>query len=313
MFRATLVSCSVLAALALLAPAGPAAYDALPLEIDLAEKEHVRMVLLEASVTDRRGRLVRGLEKRDFRVYENGVPHDIALFSANNEEPLSLAFLLDVSGSMADREKLERGRDAIRFLVGGLRPQDRFALACFADGQLVWITDFTQDRSAFLRRLEEQEPFGRTAMVDALALAPQLVDDMVRTRKAIVLISDAMDNSSRTPIVQAIDLARLVDVPLFTIALLNVDRSWLSADALAARLEPVQAVSEVTGGRVFAVYGDTEMGAALDLLQTELRSQYVIGYYAEGAKSEGEFRRVRLELGQRRLVARTRSGYYATR
>ncbi len=306
MSRASLAGCCVLAALPLLGAGEPVA-------LDLAEREHVRMVLLEASVTDRRGRPVRGLEKRDFRVFENGVRHDIALFAGDGEEPLSLAFLLDVSGSMADREKLERGREAIRFLVSGLRPRDRFALACFADSRLVFFTDFTEDRSAFLRRLEEQEPFGRTAMVDALALAPGLVDDMVRARKAIVLISDAMDNASRTPIAQAVELARLVDVPLYTIAMLSVDRSWVTADALAARLEPVQAVSEVTGGRVFAVYRDTELTLALDLLQAELRSQYVIGYYAEDATAEGEFRRVRLELGRRRLVARTRSGYYTTR
>jgi VWFA-related protein len=278
-----------------------------------AETERVRLVALETSVTDHRGRVVRGLDKRDFRVYEDQVLQDIVVFSADGSEPLSLAFLLDVSGSMRDRGKLRQAKEAIRFLVERLRPEDRFALARFADEQVAWVTDFTRDRELLHRRLAAQEAHGRTALVDALAATPHLVQDRIASRKAIVLITDGVDNFSRTPVTQAVELARRVNVPVFTIAFLGVSQSWLPRGAVEQRLEAVQAISRVTGGRVFAVHGEEEFRRALDRLQTEFNSQYFIGYYPAKDLRDGAFKEIRIEVGSRRLRARTRSGYYATR
>ena len=106
------------------------------LSLHHSETERVRMVTLEASVTDRRGRVVRGLDRQDFRLFEDQVQQDIAVFFAEGAEPLSIAFLLDVSGSMRDRDKLRQAKNAIRSLVHRLRPEDRFALICFADEQV---------------------------------------------------------------------------------------------------------------------------------------------------------------------------------
>jgi VWFA-related protein len=277
-----------------------------------SETEHVRMVTLEASVTNRRGRVVRGLEKQDFRLFEDQVPQDIAVFSSEGAEPLSLAFLLDVSGSMRDMDKLRLAKNAIRTLVERLRPEDRFALIRFADEQVTWVTDFTQDRAQFLQSLDTQEGYGRTALVDALAAAPHLVQDRIATRKAIVLITDGADNFSRTPLADAVTLARRVNVPLFTIVLLSVRESWLPRDSMKSRLEVVEGVSRVTGGRVFAVYGEEECGRAADALDAELSAQYFIGYYPDSTPGT-EFKEIRLEVGGSRLQARTRSGYYPPR
>lgn len=277
-----------------------------------SETERVQLVALEASVTDRRGRFVRGLDKRDFRLYEDQVLQNIAVFSADGEEPLSVAFLLDVSGSMRERDKLTHAKYAIRSLVEQLRPEDQFALICFADEQVAWVTDFTRNRARFLRRLDVQRGYGRTALVDALAATPHLVQDRIATRKAIVLITDGIDNFSRTPVEEAVELARRVNVPVFTIAFLSASESWLPKGAVETKLEAVHAVSQVTGGRVFPVYEDDEFLRAVDLLRTELSSQYFIGYYTDDDTLDGEFKEIRLEVGKRRLQARTRSGYYAT-
>ena len=270
------------------------------------ETARVRMVLLEASVTDRRGRVVRGLESDDFRVLEDGVPQKIAFFAAGSDEPLSVAFLLDVSGSMDAR--LQAAKHAVRSLVYGLRDADRFALACFADEQVVWATEFTQDRKAFLAQLDALDPSGRSAIVDALAAAPGLVDERVATRKAIVLITDGTDNASQTPTIRAVELARRVNVPVFTIALLPVDPAALPEDS-RERTTSLDAVSDVTGGRVWAVHGDEELSEALELLRDELRFQYLFGYYVQDAAPPGKFQAIRLEV-RRGLEARTRSGYY---
>jgi Ca-activated chloride channel family protein len=275
------------------------------------ETARVRMVMLGVSVTNRRGHFVSGLDAQDFRLFEDQVPQEIAFFAPEGEEPLSVAFLLDVSGSMRERNKLRRSKDAIRFLVNRLRPVDQFALICFADEQVAWITDFTRDRQRFLRRLEVQRAYGRTALVDALAAAPQFVHDKVATRNAIVLITDGNDNFSQTPVPEAIEMARRVNVPLFTIAFLSVDASWLPKGTVDTRLEAVRAVSRVTGGRVLPVYSEEQLRSALDLLDIELSSQYSIGYYPNDNPDNGEFQEIQLEVDKRRLQARTRSGYYA--
>jgi Ca-activated chloride channel family protein len=279
-----------------------------PKSARLAETARVRMVLLEASVTDRHGRVVRGLDERDFRLFEDQVRQDIAFFAAGSEEPLAVAFLLDVSGSMEFR--LASAKYAIRTLVHGLRPADRFALACFADERVAWATEFTQDREEFLERLEQLDAHGRSAIVDALAATPHLVDDRVATRKAIVLITDGTDNASRTPVAEAVEMARRVNVPVFTIAFLASDPAALPAGSIERRTASLEAVSDVTGGRVFAVHETADLAAALALLRDELSFQYLLGYYTEDQARPGEFQEIRLTLGNRSLHARTRSGYY---
>ena len=288
---------------------GLTSVDAFPASYH-TETARVRMVLLEASVTDRKGRVIRGLTEPDFRLYEDDAPQVIAFFAAESNEPMSVAFLLDVSGSM--RGRLAEAKQAIRFLMDGLRPVDRFALSCFADEQVDWVTDFTGDRDLFLRRLERLDARGRTALVDALAAAPRLVDDRIATRKAIVLITDGTDNASRTPVVQAVELARHVNVPVFTIAFLGVHPALLPKGSLEARTKSLEAISRATGGRVFPVHGAEALSRALDLLRGELSFQYLIGYYPDDAPHAGEFQQIRLDVGKRRLQARTRSGYYAT-
>ena len=282
------------------------------LELHLTETERVRMVLLEASVTDRKGRVVRGLQEKDFKVFEDQVPQEITYFSAEDAEPLAAAFLLDVSGSMGNMAKLQRAKDSIRILADRLRPEDRLALIRFADEGVSWVTDFTHDRSTLYRSLEAEQPYGQTAMIDALVAAPDLVQDKIKTRKAIVLITDADDNSSKTPVQMAVELARRVNVPIYTIAFLSVSRNWLPKGTLEKRFETIDAISAATGGRVFPVYSKDELQAALQALEAELSSQYLIGYYPVG-QPDGEFHEISVKLGKSRFRARTRSGYYATR
>jgi VWFA-related protein len=250
------------------------------------------------------------LDQRDFRLFENHVPQEIAVFSADGAEPLSLAFLLDVSDSMRERDKLEQAKAVVRTLVERLRPADRFALMRFSEGGVAWVSDFTQDRSRFWHDLEALETSGRTALVDALAVTPHLVQDRIASRRALVLITDATDNFSRTPVVEAVELARRVNVPLFTIAMLGVPAEWLPREGVHARLEIVERVSAVTGGRALAVHDAEDCQAAADALHDELTAQYFIGYYPASPGRSGSFKEIRLEVADSRLRARTRSGYY---
>jgi VWFA-related protein len=276
-----------------------------------SETEKVRMVVLEVSVTDRRGRVIDGLDERDFRVYEDEELQQIRHFTSDADEPLSVAFLVDISGSMGMHGRSDRAREAVRSLVAEMGPEDRCALIAFADERARWASQFTRDRGRLLRSLGELENSGQTALVDALAAVPRQVHERVTARKAIVLITDGSDNASRTPLAQVVELARRVNVPVYTIALLSVDVAWLPRGALEARIASLQAVSRVTGGRVYPTYGDEQLGEALASLRDELKTQYVIGYYPEQTQDDSEFQEIRLEVAKRGARARTRSGYYA--
>ena len=274
------------------------------------ESHEVRMVLLPTSVTDRKGRNIRDLSKDDFRLFDDQQPQDIRYFASEAAEPISVAFVLDVSGSMRQMDKMDHAKEAIRFFVDQLRPDDRFALICFADDQVAWVTEFTGDRWLFLRRLGVQEGYGQTGLNDAIAAAPGLVDAGTKGRKAIVLITDGVDNHSRLSIEEAVETARRVSVPMYTIGFMSVSEKMLPKGTVRTNLEVLRYVSDETGGHLFAVHDPMELKEAVAQVDAELRHQYVLGYYPEADKFDGSFHEIRVETDKRRLVVRSRKGYY---
>lgn len=272
----------------------------------------VRLVLLPASVEDKRGRIVTGLEAGDFRLTDESVPQQIKYFSVESDEPVAIAFVLDVSGSMRQSGKLEAAKEAVRFFVDQLRPQDRFALICFADDQVSWVTAFTSDRQRFVDRLMVQEGYGQTALNDAVASIPKLVDDSTNGRKAIVLITDGVDNASKLTVEQSVVTARKVEVPIFTVGFSTIpwdDRK--NAKNLGFNMAVLQLFADQTGGALFVVQDPDEMKEAVSRISIELRHQYLIGYSPDLTRWDGRFRSVQLLARNGRYVVRTRKGYYA--
>jgi len=273
------------------------------------ETQNVRLVVLPTAVFDQRGRPVRGLGAEDFSLYENARPQSIRYFSSDTSEPVSIAFMLDLSGSMRRLDKLVHAKEAIRFFVDALDPEDQFALIGFADDQVSWITEFTRDTERFLLRLSVQEGYGQTALHDAVAAAPGLVDERLSGRKAIVLITDGVDNFSRMEQRVALDLARRVHVPIYAIGFMSVNPAHLPKGVVETNFATLRAIADETGGRVFSVHDPAELKEAINLIDDELRLHYMIGYYPSDSAEAGEFRRVQLEAN-RRFDVRTRSGYY---
>jgi len=272
----------------------------------------VRLVLLPTSVEDKKGRVVTGLKAGDFTLTDERVPQQIKYFSVESDEPVTIAFVLDVSGSMRQSGKLEAAKEAVRFFVDQLRPQDRFALICFADDQVSWVTQFTSDRERFIERLMVQEGYGQTALNDAVAAIPKLVDESTTGRKAIVLITDGVDNASRVTVEQAVVTARKVEVPIFTVGFSTLpweDRK--KAKDLGFNMAVLQLFADQTGGAMFVVQDPDEMKEAVSRISTELRHQYLIGYSPGLARWDGRFRAVQLLARNGRYVVRTRKGYYA--
>lgn len=272
----------------------------------------VRLVLLPASVEDKRGRIVTGLQAGDFSLTDESVPQKIKYFSVESNEPVAIAFVLDVSGSMRQSGKIDAAKEAIRFFVDELRPHDRFALICFADDQVSWVTEFTSDRQRFIERLMVQEGYGQTALNDAVAAIPKLVDESTNGRKAIVLITDGVDNASKLTMEQSVVTARQVEVPIFTVGFSTLpweDRK--KSKDLGFNMAVLQLFADETGGALFVVQDPDEMKEAVARISTELRHQYLIGYSPGLQHWDGSFRSVQLQARGRRYVVRTRKGYYA--
>jgi Ca-activated chloride channel family protein len=271
----------------------------------------VRLVQLPVAVTTGSGRAATGLAAEDFRVFEDTIPQEIKYFSTRDEGPISVAFLLDLSGSMRALDKLERAKGAIRTIAGALRPEDRMGLIGFADEQVTWITEFTPDRDEFLARLAVQRGFGRTALYDAMAAAPGLVAGESTGRSAVVLVTDGIDNASRMGLFQAMRLARSVEVPIYAVGFSNIPRAMAEAQSSGTMLRVLELMAEETGGILFTVQSEQELVRAARRIEGELRTSYVIGYFSTQTNWDGRFRRVRVETSRGNLPVRTRRGYYA--
>ncbi len=272
----------------------------------------VRLVLLPASVEDRRGRIITGLKAGDFSLTDDDVPQTIKYFSVESDEPVAIAFVLDVSGSMRQSGKIDAAKEAIRFFVDQLRPQDRYALICFADDQVSWVTEFTSDHQRFIERLMVQEGYGQTALNDAVAAIPKLVDESTTGRKAIVLITDGVDNASKLTMEQSVVTARKVEVPIFTVGFSSLPwEDQKRTKDLGFNMSVLQLFADETGGSLSVVRDPDELKEAVSRISTQLRHQYLIGYSPGLDHWDGSFRAIELQARSGRYVVRTRKGYYA--
>ena len=275
----------------------------------------VRLVLLHATVLNRRGETVRGLGAEDFRITEDGVPQTIEVFGHEENQPLKVAFLLDVSGSMAMGGKIEAARQAIHRFVDALRPDDNVALLIFADGAVTVKKGFTTDRALFYDRLDGIEAYGKTALNDALAATPGLLAEAAPGRKAVVLLTDGVDNASTMSAIEALEIARRVSVPIYVVGIADrplgedgtVPTGPVSPDGQTL-FDTLGQVADGTGGELVPAFGSEQILEAVRTVEERLRSQYVLGYHSSGRVQPG-FRAVQVATTSKRYEVQTRKGY----
>lgn len=276
------------------------------------DKTVVRLVLLRAIVQDKKGRVVTDLKQEDFKVYEDHFQQKISHFDVELSEPVSMAFLLDVSGSMRLLDRIEEAKMAIKYFVTSFREKDRFALLIFADSQAEMVQDFTEDKQQFLSVLEPIYAYGQTALNDAVALAPNIVDKYAQGKKAIVLISDGMDNFSQLSTEESLSIAKEFDIPIYVIAFADLPKKLMGKkDAVPLKMETLSKTAEETGGLLFRVEDPIELKEAISQIEYELRYQYIIGYSPRRVIWDGDYRKLKLETNRKDLTVRTRKGYYA--
>jgi Ca-activated chloride channel homolog len=269
------------------------------------------MVLIPVTVTDPFNRFVTGLDKENFKLLEDKKEQDILQFSSE-DAPLSIGVVFDCSGSMGS--KLEKSRQAVAQFIRTANPEDEFFLVQFNDTADL-VQPFTQNLEEIQNRLAFTQSKGRTALLDAIYLSLHEMKKARNPRKALLLISDGGDNSSRYTETDIKNLVKEADVQIYAIGIYEPIGARSRTPEELAGPGLLTEIAEQTGGRQYAVENLAELGDIAAKIGVELRNQYIIGYSPRNQERDGKYRRVEVKLTQPRglppLRAFWRHGYYA--
>ena len=262
------------------------------------------LVVLNVTVTDQNGAYVKGLKLKDFKIFEDGkeVPASTISSFSFQESPYAAVVLLDSSGSMETRFSLARSA-AIRFL-DGLRDEDVAAVYRF-DSKVERVQQFSGDLDlapmAYTIRAK-----GMTTLNDAIVEASHELAARTEARKAIVVLSDGMDTSSKSSSSKAVESALSVGASIYA-----VDMSALETPGIANRQSAasLKGFAEKTGGRFVATPGGPALRDAFTGIAEELGQQYTISYRPENQTRDGKWRTLEVRVARNDAAVRTRKGY----
>ena len=272
----------------------------------------VDLVTIQASVRDAHGRVMQGLTRADFEVRDNGQLRPVIEFRADQQSPVTLAILVDMSGSMSIGAKIAMARQAYDSVLAHLREQDEVALFTF-DSSLHERQGFTHDFTRLRDGLSAFEPFGTTSLYDATAATARRLADQPATRRAIVVLTDGIDTSSSLTAPEVSGVASSINVPVYIVATVpSIDqRAMMEAAERGARSDTadLRDLAEWTGGHLAFASTFTETIVAASSIVDELRQQYVL---AIEAALEREWRRldVRVKDPSASATVKARSGYF---
>jgi Ca-activated chloride channel homolog len=279
------------------------------------------LVLVPVTVVDRNGKTVEDLQVRNFTVLDDLEPQQIVSF-VHQDEPCSASLVLDVSGSM--RYKLGGAKEIARAFFGTSNPEDEFLLLTVSSEPQA-ATGFSTNVPALEQSIDSTKPGGMTALLDTVYLALHRMREASRPRRALLIVSDGMDNHSRYSQRQLMRAALETDVQVYTI-LVN-DGSAASGDAAIMRPSLVrkpgeqaqerqgpailEALSAKTGGAFFRVSDQNQAQQAAIRIGRAIRGQYVIGFQPPDSRTAGKWHRVRVKLNMPDLEVHGRNGYYS--
>jgi VWFA-related protein len=284
-------------------------------------RTQVSLVNLFVTVRDKSKRIVTDLKQEDFKIAEDNQAQQIAFFSKEVTLPITLAMLLDTSGS--EQYMLSSIQDAgSRFMERVLRKGDE-ALVMSFDSDVDLLSDFTDDRGQINRAIHKARintpsggsvasnpgPIGSrqitgTALYDAIYLACNEKLNTEAGRKAVLIVTDAQDEGSKVRLEEAVEAAQRTDTVVHI--LLVADPHFGGGNGGVAHK-----LTEETGGRTISVNSEKHLAEAFDQISEELRSQYTLGYYPTNSAHDGKFRKIKVEMNNHDLKVLARKGYYA--
>ena len=267
------------------------------------------MGLHSVTVTDPYSRLVTGLDRQHFEVFEDKVKQNIEFFR-DEDVPVSVGIIFDVSGSM--KGKLDRAREALKAFVQTSHDQDDFFLVGF-NQRANLVAEFT-DGESLINKLMLIDPKGQTALYDASYLGLEKVKQGRHQKRAILLISDGQDNASRYTYGELRKMLKEANVQIYSIGI--VEMGGGAGGSLDLQGQGIlEEVSQTTGGKAFFPRSAAELEDATTRIALELRHQYSIGYLPTNEKRDGKWRKISVKVnpprGLPRLNVRSKEGYYA--
>jgi len=272
-------------------------------------KIDVSLVVLHTTVVDDRGRFAEGLKQENFRVLEDKVEQKLSVFK-REDVPVSFGLVIDNSGSM--RDKRERVNAATLTFVRTSNPQDEGFVVNFNDDfYLDMDKDFTSNINEMKEALERIDSRGSTALRDAVIGSLDHLKKGTRDKKVLLVVTDGEDNASRKTMEETLKIVQSSDAVIYTIGLLSEESKKSAKRARRA----LQELSQSTGGLAFFPENVQDVESICGQIAHDIRNQYTLAYYPTNTRRDGTFRTVQVAVtppqGRGKLIARTRTGYYA--
>jgi Ca-activated chloride channel family protein len=250
---------------------------------------------------------VTNLTQDDFTIYEDNQKQEIVNFARETNLPLTIAMLIDTSQSVAPKLKFEQDA-ATGFFQSILREKDRAMLVEFDSG-VTMLQDFTDDPNKLAREIRKLRAAGGTALYDAIYMTCD--EKLIREtgRKALIILSDGEDESSKMNLQQAAEMALRAEATTFAISISK--GGFFGVGGSEEGDTVLKDIAKETGGRVFFPFKIEELDDAFRQINQELRSQYSIGYLSTNPVRDGSYRKIDIKVSERGLKLRHRLGYYA--
>ncbi len=279
--------------------------NALAQDADPVFRSDTRLVLLHASVVDRRGNLVTDLDQSAFTVLEEKQEQPLRLFR-REDIPISLGLIVDNSGSM--RGKRQQVESAVVTLVKSSTRDDEVFVVNFNDDLYLDVT-MTSDNKKLEEGIAQLDSRGGTAMRDAISASIDYMRDKSRKdKKVLLVVTDGNDNASAITLEKLVQRAQQSEVLVYAIGLLNEEERREAKRAERA----IEALAKATGGQSYFPGALAQVDEIAKQVAHDIRNQYVLGYTPTNQTLDGGFRRIEVKAKGRGLTVRTRTGYYAS-
>lgn len=289
---------SAIAAL-LIPPASPQAADI---------RVEVNLVRILATVKNPAGQLVGSLDKSDFTVFDNGVPQQISIFERRTEQPLSVALLIDISGSTAKELKYETESVSrfLRALFSEGNPNDAVALYSF-NYQVVKQNHFTRNHGSLEHSLKTLKAEAGTSLYDAIYLTAQDLENR-EGRRVMIIVTDGGDTTSSKDFHAALQSAQLADAVIYPVLVVPITND---AGRNIGGENALTTLAAGTGGRVFLPSVGAELDRAFTEIILDLRTQYLLAYYPKDVPlTKNRFHQLKVRVSRPNLQVLARNGYY---
>jgi VWFA-related protein len=276
-----------------------------------ADEVSVSYVMIPFTPLGKKGVPITTLREQDVKLFVDGKRVAADMFERAMNAPVSFAILVDASGSMALSGKMDAARAAIATLLAHRIKGDEFALFVFAEAEAHEVVPFTSDPMKIFRALDQIKPYGKTAFFDALAKMPERSELGTNGSRAIILLSDGIDNASHLTRPSLAKKLEGISVPIYPLGIREEGEAPKEHADEGTNLDVLAEVARLTGGQLHVGNTPQLLAKAMESLEENLRAQYLIGFSPTG-KGAVKYRRISLQLAGGVQSIRVRDGYKGT-